>query len=138
MTVDETRAYLEQPAAINKKIDALLLAKTETKALLTRCTARYENIGGTSGGYRSYIDNIISKIIDLETQIDAEIDSLVEFKAEILANIMRLSDTESQTVLISRYINCKTVEQTARIMSYCGKSVKIKTKKAVEELSEIL
>lgn len=138
MTVDETRAYLEQPAAINKKINALLLAKAETKALLTRCTARYETVGGASCSYKSHVDDTISKIVDLETQIDAEIDSLVELKAEILKNIMRLSDTDSQTVLISRYINFQTVEQTARIMSYCGKSVKIKTKKAIEELSEIL
>lgn len=138
MTVDETRAYLEQPAAINKKINALLLAKTETKALLTRCTARYDSIGGASGGYRSHIDDTISKVIDLENQITAEIDTLVDKKAEILANIMRLPDNDSQTVLISRYINFKTVEQTAALMGYCSKSIKRKTQKAIEELSEIL
>lgn len=138
MTVDETRAYLEQPAAINKKINALLLAKTETKALLTRCTARYEGIGGNSGGYRSHIDDTISKIIDLETQIAAEIDSLVDKKTEILANIMRISDQKHQAVLIHRYINCKTVEQIAEIMNYSATAVKKKIKAAIAELSKIL
>ena len=138
MTVEETRAYLEQPAAINKKINALLLAKAETKALLTRCTAQYGAVGGSSGGYRSHIEDTISKIIELENQIDAEIDTLVGKKSEILANIMRLSDQEHQAVLIHRYINCKTVEQISEIMNYSATAVKKKIKASVVKLSENL
>lgn len=137
MTIPETKAYLGQPAAISRKIDTLLLAKSELETLLGKCTARYEG-GGNSGGNNNRIPDTIAKIIELDNRITTEVDNLVDIKTEILEKITLLSNPEHQAVLINRFINCRTIEQTAENMHFSETSIKKKTKTAIEEFSKVL
>ena len=61
---------------------------------------------------------MISKIVDLETEINTEIDKLVEKRKEIESVIRAVEDSTLRTLLEYRYINGKKWEEIALMMGY--------------------
>ena len=62
--------------------------------------------------------DVITKIIDLEAEINSDIDTLVDLKQSIMRIIKRVSNPEYQTLLELRYLCFKTWEQIAIDMNY--------------------
>ena len=60
----------------------------------------------------------ISKIVDLENEINRDIDALVDLKREMVTTIKAVTDPECQTLLELRFLCFKTWEQIAVEMDY--------------------
>ena len=63
------------------------------------------------------MEDVIIKIVDMESEINADIDSLVDLKKEIARVIHGVSNLEYQTLLELRYLCFKTWEQIASSMN---------------------
>jgi hypothetical protein len=60
----------------------------------------------------------ITKIVDLQTEINSDIDRLVDLKQEIGATIKAVKDSELQTILEKRYLCFQSWEEIAAGMHY--------------------
>ena len=67
--------------------------------------------------------NTISKIIELENEINADVDDLVDLKCEARKSIEQLNDDREKLVLYKRYFENKTFEQISVEMNYSWRRV---------------
>lgn len=116
MTSQEKKKYLLGYQRINQRVNCLLLEQQRWRELATRVSPNLSEMprGGGGGGTQG----AISKIVDLETEINAEIDKLVEKRKEIEGIIRAVEDNILRTLLEYRYINGKKWEEIALMMGY--------------------
>ena len=116
MNNQEKKEYLLGYQRLNQRINRLLLEQQQWRELATRVSPNLSGMprGGGGGGTQG----AISKIVDLETEINAEIDKLVEKRKEIEGIIRAVEDSTLRTLLEYRYINGKKWEEIALMMGY--------------------
>lgn len=116
MNNQEKKEYLLSYQHLNQRINRLLLEQQQWRELATRVSPNLSGMprGGGGGGTQG----AISKIVDLETEINAEIDKLVEKRKEIEHIIRAVEDSTLRTLLEYRYINGKKWEEIALMMGY--------------------
>lgn len=116
MTSQEKKEYLLGYQRINQRVNCLLLEQQRWRELATRVSPNLSGMprGGGGGGTQG----AISKIVDLETEINAEIDKLVEKRKKIESVICAVEDSTLRTLLEYRYINGKKWEEIALMMGY--------------------
>lgn len=66
----------------------------------------------------------VDKIVDLQAEVDKEIAVLVDLIAEIHTKIEQLENPTERAVLTERYINVKSWEEIAEIISYSERNTK--------------
>lgn len=114
------KQYLQQAYLLDEKINSRLRELEQLKRLeasvqgvdLTRERVQY------SRRFRSQVENIAQKIIDLEQRINSEIDRLLELKLEIRKVIESVDNETEQLLLRLRYIEYKRWDEIAEIMGY--------------------
>lgn len=116
MTNQEKKEYLLGYQRLNQRINRLLLEQQQWRELATRVSPNLS--GMPRGGGEGDTQGAISKIIDLETEINAEIDKLVDKRKEIESIIRAVEDSTLRTLLEYRYINGKKWEEIALMMGY--------------------
>lgn len=98
-----------------KKLDTRITNKQEQldgfKAMLCRITPAYNQNVVQSSGSQDKLGDTVSKIVDIERQINAEIDLLVDKKDEIRKTIDKVEDSDQNRVLHLLYIG-KLDEET--------------------------
>jgi len=117
MTISETKEWLNRARAIDKELSALLDARDMA---MTRClsvTSRPQEIK-ISEQTESRRETSRIAYLRLQELIDSKIDELCNIKREILEAIQAMLDGVCRTLLIERYINCKTLEQVAETVNY--------------------
>lgn len=116
MTSQEKKEYLLGYQRINQRVNCLLLEQQRWRELATRVSPNLSGMprGGGGGGTQG----AISKIVDLETEINTEIDKLVEKRKEIESVIRAVEDSTLRALLEYRYINGKKWEEIALMMGY--------------------
>ena len=67
--------------------------------------------------------NTISKIIELENEINVDIDNLVELKCKARKSIEQLNDDREKLVLYKRYFENKTFEEISVEMNYSWRRI---------------
>lgn len=130
------KSYLSQAYRIDQRINSKLEQVLSLRELASRASATLgdEQPKGTRNFNR--MEDIICKIMDLESEINADIDSLVDLKREIVEFIKSVSDPEYQTVLELRYLCFKTWEQIAVDMGYSLRWVHIVHSRILSELGK--
>ena len=116
MNNQEKKEYLLGYQRLNQRINRLLLEQQQWRELATRVSPNLSGMPRGVGG--GCTQGAISKIVDLETEINAEIDKLVEKRKEIEGIIRAVEDSTLQTLLEYRYINGKKWEEIALMMGY--------------------
>lgn len=116
MTSQEKKEYLLGYQRINQRVNCLLLEQQRWRELATRVSPNLSGMPGEGKGGGT--QGAISKIVDLETEINAEIDKLVEKRKEIEGIIRAVEDNILRTLLEYRYINGKKWEEIALMMGY--------------------
>ena len=105
-----------------KKIDLLIDVKVkEVSALRNRLTNVTANTEKERVQTRKIGDNFadtISKIVDLENEINADIDVLVEYKSRARKLIEKLDDDVLKVILYDRYFRGCTFEEIAVEIGY--------------------
>jgi hypothetical protein len=113
-----SKEYLGQAYRLDQRINSKLEQVISLRELTTKATATMSDMPG--GGSRNVykMQDIIGKIVDLETAINADIDKLVDLKREMVAVIKAVKNPEFQTLLELRYLCFKSWEQIAVDMDY--------------------
>lgn len=119
------KQYLQQAYLLDEKINSRLRELDQ----LRRLEASVQGVDLTrervqcSRRFRSQVENIAQKIIDLEQRINSEIDRLLELKLEIRKVIESVDNETEQLLLRLRYIEYKRWYEIAEIMGYSKRQV---------------
>ena len=106
------KEYLGQAYRIDQRINSKMEQIASLNLLAQKATTVFNDMPGNR------MEDVIIKIVDMESEINADIDSLVDLKKEIAGVIRGVSNLEYQTLLELRYLCFKTWEQIAVQMGY--------------------
>ena len=111
------KEFLNHARKLNIEVKQLQEAKQESFAFACGTSIDYsaERVQSSSG------NNAERKLItysDFSVMLDERIAELEAYRSEVLAKIELLENATYRTLLIARYINCKTWEQIANDMNF--------------------
>lgn len=103
----EAKAYLEQARNINIQIDSKLEQVSALRQLAIKASSTITPVppSGTPDPHR--LEKTITRMMDMEHEVDEDIDHLVELKADIMKVISRVPDDRERVVLELRYLAFK-------------------------------
>lgn len=113
-----TKEYLAQAYRIDQRINSKLDQIVSLRDLATKATSTLSDTSGNATRNIHSMESIITKMIDLESEINEDIDTLVDLKKEIMSIIKKINNPEQQILLEQRYLCFKTWEQIAVDMGY--------------------
>jgi hypothetical protein len=110
--------YLSQAYRIDQRINSKIEQVQSLRELAEKATATLSDT--TSKGSRNIhrMENIIAKMVDMETIINKDLNRLVDIKREIVTVVKCVTVPEFQTLLELRYLCYKTWEEIAVAMHY--------------------
>lgn len=115
--LNATRTYLERAYYINGEIDSKLDQVASLRETATKATTTLRLNPG--GGHDNHsMENVIVKIVDMETEINADIDRLIDMKREISDAIKAVKQVRYRILLEKRYLCFKKWENIAVDMNY--------------------
>nr|WP_211226704.1 DUF1492 domain-containing protein [Sporomusa ovata] len=91
-----------------------------------------QRVSGTDK--HSPMENAITRLVDLECEIDADIDRLVDLKRELAAFISQVDNQVCKMLLELRYLEGNTWEDVAEQMGYDLRSIYWLHGKTLQEL----
>ncbi|OCA97857.1 DUF1492 domain-containing protein [Clostridium beijerinckii] len=112
------KEYLAQAYRIDQRINSKLEQIVSLRELATKATSTLSDTPPSGTRNVHSMEDTITKMIDLEDEINRDIDTLVDLKIEFVAIIKKISNPEYQTLLELRYLCFKTWEQIAVDMGY--------------------
>ena len=107
------KEYLQQYRNAEDSINAKLDQIHKLRELATKTTQTLTTDNVQSSGSNDKISAIVSKIVDMENEVDAEIDKLHDVKKHVQDVISAVPDAKQRAVLTRRYINGYTWERIA-------------------------
>lgn len=120
---NKTQEYLSQvklcDAHINNKLEEL----AQLKALATKITATWKQDAVSGGGASDTLGNTVSKIVDMERELEAAIDEYTGKKKEVKRIIDQVKNPDQLNVLTKCYILHESLEQTACEMGYSYRNI---------------
>ena len=137
MDINNIKLYLNQAFFLDKQVNSLIKVKEETINLAQRCTANYNNDGGSNPSKTNSQENILHKVIDQGMQIDQQIDKLIAIRNDIEQIINAVKDTDGQSILRMRYLAYMSMADIADIMGCTRVTVYRKFNNAISELEGI-
>lgn len=117
------KEYLGQAYRIDQRINSKLEQVASLRELATKATSTLSDMPFSGTRNIHSMEGIITKMVDLETEINQDIDTLVDLKREIVSLIKQIQNTEFQTLLELRYLCFRTWEQIAVDLGYSSKHV---------------
>ena len=118
-----TEERLQKAQKLNDEVEELKYAKEEAFDSACDITAHMEDEKVQTSKENSFERRLIA-YADYSKLLDERIFELICYRTEILRRINMIEDTNLRTLLIARYINCKTWEQIAEDMGYSDKWVR--------------
>lgn len=112
------KEYLSQAYRLNQRINSKLEQVTSLNELASKCTSILSGMPRNPNHGTSTMADAVSKIVDLQAEINCDIDHLVDLKRDMVRVIKAVDNTEHQTLLELRYLCFKTWEQIAVDMGY--------------------
>lgn len=103
----EVKAYLERARNINIQIDSKLEQVSALRQLAIKASSTISPVppSGTPDPHR--LEKTITRMMDMEHEVDEDIDHLVELKADIMKAVSRVPDDRERVVLELRYLAFK-------------------------------
>ncbi|WP_128426302.1 DUF1492 domain-containing protein [Gudongella oleilytica] len=132
MTVKE---YLGQAYRLDQRITSKLEQVASLNDLAEKATSTLTGMPKNPNNATSTMADAVTKIIDLQAEINRDIDCLVDLKREIVALIKTVDNTEYQTLLEKRYLCFETWEQIAVDMDYSIQHIYRIRDKAIARIS---
>lgn len=118
MGIPEIKKYLQSI----KRLDTIINSKIEILDMLRQLSNSIngfnENEKVQSSKNNDRMSDIISKIIDLEKEINKDIDRFVDIYKKAESIIGKVENDDCRTLLVLRYLNFRTWEEIAEEMNY--------------------
>lgn len=118
-----TKQYLNQIGRINKTINNKLSEIYQLKSMACSISVAADSDRVQTSGSKDRLGDTVSKIVDLECEIDSIIDGFIEKKSRIVNQIENIDDDMQYQILFSRYINGKTFEAIADENNYSVRQI---------------
>jgi DNA-directed RNA polymerase specialized sigma subunit len=128
------KEYLTQAYRLDQRINSKLEQISSLNDLAAKCTSTLTDMPRNPRRSASAMADAVTKIIDLQVEINSDIDSLIELKRDMIRMIKAIENKEHQTLLELRYLCFKTWEQIAVDMGYRVRNVHILHKEALEKI----
>ena len=93
------KAYLSQARHLDTRIKSKLQQVDSLNELATNCSLILTGMPRNPSASNSRMAEAITKIVDLQNEINRDIDKLVELKREIMAVIKAVKNPDFQTIL---------------------------------------
>lgn len=134
----EAKQYLRKVKLCDTHINNKLRELEDLKAMVTKITATWKD-DVVSGGGRSQdkLGDAVSRIIDLQKEINQEIDNYVDLKRDIKGIIDQIKNADQVNVLYKRYFLYETFEKIACDMHMTYRNVCYIHGKALEAVKEL-
>lgn len=113
-----TKEYFEQALTLNKRINSKLDHLGTLREMTTKATITLSDMPRSSSPNLYQMQDIISKIIDLEHEINRDIDRFVDMKREYMWIINEIRNPVFQLVMEQRYLCCRTWEKISEELGY--------------------
>ena len=129
------KEYLNQAYWLDRRIDSKLEQLSALKEMATKTTSiMNDDVVSHSRNLHS-LQDVISKIIDMQAEINNDIDHLVNLKQEIMQVIKEVQNPEHQILLEQRYLCFKSWESVAEELGYNIRHVYRLHDEAVEQIT---
>lgn len=133
-----TKSYLKQVKLLDMKISLMIDEISRLRLIITKITPTLTYDAGFGGSSQDKLGSTISKIIDLENELNDNIDSYIDIKTEILHAMQQLSDPEEYGCLYKRYFEFKTWDQIAEELHMTSRNACNVHGKALIDFQKIL
>lgn len=110
--------FLSQAYRIDQRINSKLEQVQSLRELAAKASATLTDIPWSGTRNVHSMESIITKMVDLEAEINNDINRLVDHKRKMVTVIKKIENPEYQTLLELRYLCFKTWEQIAVNMHY--------------------
>lgn len=127
-----TKEYLSQAYRLDQRINSKLEQVQSLNELATKVNTTLTGMPKNPNRATSTMADVVTKIIDLQQEINSDIDRLVDLKRELVTVIKSVENAECQTLLELRYLCFKTWEQIAVDMNYTVRNVHLLHKEALQ------
>lgn len=132
----ETKEYLQQIGRYDRLINNKLVELAQYRSTACSVSAVKNDERVQSSPRYDTMDKIVSKIEQMENEIDMLVDRYIDNKRIIISQIDSMSDEMTYQILFSRYVEQKTFEKMAIEMNYCYKQVIRRHGKALQEFEQ--
>ena len=116
------KEFLRQVRFVDRMIDSKLRQVERLRDEAGRTTLLLSDMP-RGGGSRNHLEDVITKIVDLENEINRDIDRLVDLKTAARAAINMIQEPEYRLILELRYLCYKTWPEIAETMGYCESNI---------------
>lgn len=132
----ETKEYLQQIGRYDRLINNKLVELAQYRSMACSVSAVKNDERVQSSPSYDTMDKIVSKIEQMENEIDTLADRYIDNKRIIISQIDGMSDEMTYQILFSRYVEQKTFEKMAIEMNYCYKQIIRRHGKALQEFEQ--
>lgn len=132
----ETKEYLQQIGRYDRLINNKLVELAQYRSMACSVSAVKNDERVQSSPSYDTMDKIVSKIEQMENEIDMLVDRYIDNKRIIIYQIDSMSDEMTYQILFSRYVEQKTFEKMAIEMNYCYKQIIRRHGKALQEFEQ--
>lgn len=132
----ETKKYLQQIGRYDRLINNKLVELAQYRSMACSVSAVKNDERVQSSPSYDTMDKIVSKIEQMENEIDMLVDRYIDNKRIIISQIDSMSDEMTYQILFSRYVEQKTYEKMAIEMNYCYKQIIRRHGKALQEFEQ--
>lgn len=135
----DAKEYLDQVRVLDSRINKHLKEKEQWREMAFSISAdttqpHYNPNRPTNAPYEKCVEMADA----LEKRITAEIDRLVDLKVEITSQIMRIGDSDCETILLLRYVKLLAWSDIVNEMNYSERWVYGKHAEALDRFSAVL
>ena len=132
------KEYLNQLIAMDNAINRKQQRLATLRDVAMNTTPNYADEAVQRTREKNPLENIMSKIVDLDREIDEEIDALVDFKAEVWEKLDKIADERYKRILWLRYADRKTWRYIALELNFTIRYIHKMHLKALAELDKII
>lgn len=119
----DTKTYLGQIRLLDVRINAKIAEMERIRDIATKVTTAFDSVRVSGGGNDDKLGDAVSRLVDIQSEINADIDAYIERRAYIVAILDKIEDAEELAVLHKRYIEFKRWEQISEEMGYSQRNV---------------
>ncbi len=114
----DTKDYLSQLWHINKRIDLKLEELSRLRSMTTKVTASFSDMPRSATRNVHSLEDAISRLIDLEEEINNDIDEFVDLRDDIIETIKSIEYPQHRLILEMRYIHRMSFDKICAELFY--------------------
>ncbi len=107
------KEYLSQAYRIDRRINSKIEQVQSLRDLAAKATATLSDMPRSASPNVHRMEDVITKMVDLESEINVDLTRLINLKHEIVTVVKCVESPELQTLLELRYLCFMTWEQIA-------------------------